>query len=155
MRVLSAVAVAVLLSAPAYAQMPNINLMPEVESKTQDEKDQDAGQPEGLQGTRSARFRTPRRRPILGAVRSDAPKAIRQSRQAEDQDRSSTRPQARAAQPVALAVRAASPVSRRLGSPPPPALYRRRVSSVGPELRQWCFARAISPAGWPRRRKVG
>ena len=28
MRVLCAVAVAVLLSAPAYAQMPNVNLMP-------------------------------------------------------------------------------------------------------------------------------
>jgi hypothetical protein len=44
MRILSAVAVAALLSAPAYAQMqtPNINLMPEVTSKTPEEKEQEA-----------------------------------------------------------------------------------------------------------------
>jgi hypothetical protein len=44
MRILSAVAVAALLSAPAYAQMqtPNINLLPEVTSKTPEEKEQEA-----------------------------------------------------------------------------------------------------------------
>lgn len=42
MRMLSAAAVMVLLTAPAYAQSPNINLMPEMQSKTPEEKEQDA-----------------------------------------------------------------------------------------------------------------
>ena len=42
MRVLSAAAVVVLLTAPAYAQTPNINLMPELQSKSPEEKEQDA-----------------------------------------------------------------------------------------------------------------
>jgi hypothetical protein len=42
MRILIAVAVAVLLSAPAYAQMPAMNMMPEVPSKSPEEKEQDA-----------------------------------------------------------------------------------------------------------------
>lgn len=44
MRMLSAAAVVVWLTVPAYAQMstPNINLMPEFQSKTPEEKEQDA-----------------------------------------------------------------------------------------------------------------
>ena len=44
MRVLSAAAVVVSLTVPAYAQMqtPNINLMPEMQSKSPEEKEQDA-----------------------------------------------------------------------------------------------------------------
>lgn len=42
MRMLSAAAVVVLLTAPAYAQTPNINLMPEVTSRSPEEKEQDA-----------------------------------------------------------------------------------------------------------------
>jgi hypothetical protein len=44
MRILSAMALAVLLSGPAYAQMstPNINLIPELASKTPEEKEQEA-----------------------------------------------------------------------------------------------------------------
>ena len=42
MRMLSAAAVVVLLTVPAYAQSPNINLMPEFQSKTPEEKEQDA-----------------------------------------------------------------------------------------------------------------
>ena len=44
MRILSAAAVVMLLTAPAYAQMqtPNINLMPELQSKSPEEKEQDA-----------------------------------------------------------------------------------------------------------------
>jgi hypothetical protein len=44
MRMLSAAAMVVLLTVPAYAQMstPNINLMPEFQSKTPEEKEQDA-----------------------------------------------------------------------------------------------------------------
>jgi hypothetical protein len=44
MRILSAMAVAALLSGTAHAQMstPNINLIPEVVSKTPEEREQDA-----------------------------------------------------------------------------------------------------------------
>ena len=42
MRMLSAAAVVMLLTAPAYAQMPNINMMPELQSKSPEEKEQDA-----------------------------------------------------------------------------------------------------------------
>ena len=44
MRMLSAAAVVVWLTVPAHAQMstPNINLMPEFQSKTPEEKEQDA-----------------------------------------------------------------------------------------------------------------
>jgi hypothetical protein len=41
MRILSAAAVMALLMAPAYAQTPNINLIPEIQSKTPEEKEQD------------------------------------------------------------------------------------------------------------------
>ena len=42
MRMLSAAAVMVLLTAPAYAQVPNVNLMRELQSKSPEEKEQDA-----------------------------------------------------------------------------------------------------------------
>ena len=42
MRMLSAAAVVVLLTAPAYAQTPNINLIPELQSKSPEEKEQEA-----------------------------------------------------------------------------------------------------------------
>ncbi len=42
MRILSAAAVMVLLTASAYAQSPNINLIPELGSKTPEEKEQEA-----------------------------------------------------------------------------------------------------------------
>src|SRR5436190_20668001 len=42
MRMLSAAVVLVLLTAPAYAQTPNINLMPEFQSKSPEEKEQEA-----------------------------------------------------------------------------------------------------------------
>ncbi|MGB8401420.1 hypothetical protein [Bradyrhizobium sp.] len=42
MRILSAVAVTLLLTAPAYAQVPNVNLIPELATKTPEEKEQDA-----------------------------------------------------------------------------------------------------------------
>jgi hypothetical protein len=42
MRMLSAAVVVVLLTAPAYAQAPNINLIPELQSKSPEEKEQDA-----------------------------------------------------------------------------------------------------------------
>lgn len=44
MRILSAAAVVVLLTVPAHAQVstPNINLIPELQSKSPEEKEQDA-----------------------------------------------------------------------------------------------------------------
>ena len=42
MRMLSAAAVVALLTAPAYAQTPNINLMPELVAKSAEEKEADA-----------------------------------------------------------------------------------------------------------------
>ena len=42
MRMLSAAAVVVLLTAPAYAQTPNINLIPELTSRSPEEKEADA-----------------------------------------------------------------------------------------------------------------
>ena len=46
MKILSAAAVVVLLTGPAYAQMqtPNVNLIPELASKTPEEKEQEAAQ---------------------------------------------------------------------------------------------------------------
>ena len=48
MRMLSAAAVVVLLTAPAYAQTPNINLMPELTSKSPEEKEAGCDQGESL-----------------------------------------------------------------------------------------------------------
>ena len=42
MRILGAAAVIVLLAGPAYAQSPNINLVPELKSRTPEEKEADA-----------------------------------------------------------------------------------------------------------------
>ena len=42
MKILSAAAVIVLLAAPAYAQTPNINLIPELQSRSPEEKEQEA-----------------------------------------------------------------------------------------------------------------
>ena len=42
MRMLSAAVVMVLLTAPAYAQTPNVNLIPELMSKSPEEKEADA-----------------------------------------------------------------------------------------------------------------
>ena len=42
MRMLSAAAVVVLLTAPAYAQTPNVNLIPELQSKSPEEREQEA-----------------------------------------------------------------------------------------------------------------
>lgn len=42
MRVVRAAAVIALLASPAYAQVPNINLIPELVSKTPEEKEADA-----------------------------------------------------------------------------------------------------------------
>ena len=42
MRILGAAAVIALLTAPVYAQAPNVNLIPELQSKTPEEKEAEA-----------------------------------------------------------------------------------------------------------------
>lgn len=42
MRILGAVAIVGLLMVPAYAQVPNVNLIPELQSKTPEEKEAEA-----------------------------------------------------------------------------------------------------------------
>jgi len=42
MRVFRAAAIVALLAGPAYAQTPNVNLIPELQSKTPEEKEADA-----------------------------------------------------------------------------------------------------------------
>ena len=80
MRVLRAAALIALLTAPAlvrpaYAQMPNVNLMPDVPSKTQEEKDadevRDKAYKESLKKIPDAKTSSD----PWGNVRSDAPKA--------------------------------------------------------------------------------
>ena len=75
MRILSVVAVLALLTAPAVAQMPNINLMPEVVTKSPEEKEQDAirdkAYKESLKKIPDAKTSSD----PWGTVRSDAPKA--------------------------------------------------------------------------------
>jgi hypothetical protein len=75
MKVLRAAALIALLTAPAYAQMPNINLIPEIASKTPEEKEADA--------VRDKAYRDSLRKipdakvssDPWGAVRTDPPKA--------------------------------------------------------------------------------
>ena len=77
MRIPSALAVVMLVTAPAYAQMstPNINLIPELQSKTPEEKEQDAikdkAYKESLKKIPDAKASSD----PWGTVRSDAPKA--------------------------------------------------------------------------------
>ena len=75
MRILSVAAVLALLTAPAFAQMPNINLMPEVVTKSPEEKEQDAirdkAYKESLKKIPDAKTSSD----PWGTVRSDAPKA--------------------------------------------------------------------------------
>ncbi|MBR0696328.1 hypothetical protein [Bradyrhizobium lablabi] len=74
MRILSATAVAILLTAPAYAQMPNINLIPELPSKTQDQKDEDAVKDKAYKESLSKIPDAKGSSDPWGAVRSDTPK---------------------------------------------------------------------------------
>ncbi|WP_426441880.1 hypothetical protein [Bradyrhizobium genosp. P] len=75
MRILIAVAVVALVAAPAYAQLPQINLMPEVKSKTQDEKDQDAVNDKAYKESLGKIPDAKTSSDPWGAVRSDTPKA--------------------------------------------------------------------------------
>jgi hypothetical protein len=83
MKVLCAVAAIALLSGPvAYAQMPNINLMPEVQSKTPEqieaEKERDKAYQESLRKIPDAKGSSD----PWGTVRSDTPQAPAKSAKA-------------------------------------------------------------------------
>jgi len=71
---MSALAAMTLSAAPAYAQMPNVNLMPEVKTQTPEEKEQEAirdkAYKESLRKIPDAKTSSD----PWGAVRSDAPK---------------------------------------------------------------------------------
>jgi hypothetical protein len=76
MRMLSAAAVMVLLTAPAYAQSPNINLMPEFQSKTPEEKEAEAIRDKAYKESLKKIPDTKTSSDPWGTVRStDAPKA--------------------------------------------------------------------------------
>jgi hypothetical protein len=73
---LSAATVMVLLTAPAYAQSPNINLMPELTSKTPEEKDAEAARDKAYKDSLKKIPDAKTSSDPWGAVRStDAPKA--------------------------------------------------------------------------------
>lgn len=76
MRVLSAAAVVMLLTVPAYAQTPNINLMPEFQSKSPEEKEQEALKDKAYKDSLKKIPDAKGSSDPWGAVRSnDAPKA--------------------------------------------------------------------------------
>jgi len=75
MKVLRAAAVIALLTGPAYAQMPNINLIPEIASKTPEEREadevRDKAYRDSLKKIPDAKVTSD----PWGAVRTDTPKA--------------------------------------------------------------------------------
>ena len=75
MKILSAAAMLVLLTGPAVAQMPNINLIPDTPTKTDEQKQQDKIRDqeykESLKKIPDAKTSSD----PWGGVRSDAPKA--------------------------------------------------------------------------------
>jgi hypothetical protein len=74
MRILAAASVIVLLTGPAYAQAPSLNLIPETVSKTPEQKEaeeaRDKAYRESLKKIPDAKAADP-----WGNVRSDTPKA--------------------------------------------------------------------------------
>ena len=75
MRILTAVMVAVLSTAPTLAQMPHINMLPEDKSKTDEERDQDKANQKAYKDSLSKIPDAKTSSDPWGAVRSDAPKA--------------------------------------------------------------------------------
>jgi hypothetical protein len=77
MKVLRALAMVALLTGPAYAQMPNINLVPETKSMTPEEKEAEAARDkayrESLKKIPDAKVSAD----PWGNVRTDTPKAVK------------------------------------------------------------------------------
>jgi len=97
MRVLRAVALLALLSGstlirPAYAQMPQVNLMPDVPSKTQEEKDadevRDKAYKDSLRKIPDAKVAAD----PWGNVRTDPPKASNVAPKAKSKTKTATNP---------------------------------------------------------------
>jgi hypothetical protein len=74
MKILSVAAVLVVLTAPALAQMPQMNLVPELASKTPEEKEQDAARDKAYKESLKKIPDAKTASDPWGAVRSDAPK---------------------------------------------------------------------------------
>jgi hypothetical protein len=76
MRILSAAAIAMLLAAPtcALAQMPNINLIPEIGSKTPEEKEAEAARDKAYKESLKKIPDAKGSSDPWGGVRTDAPK---------------------------------------------------------------------------------
>ena len=75
MRILGAAAVIALLAVPAYAQTPNINLIPELQSKTPEEKEAEAARDKAYKESLKKIPDAKTSSDPWGAVRStDAPK---------------------------------------------------------------------------------
>jgi hypothetical protein len=75
MKVLRAAAVIALLTGPAYAQMPNINLIPEIASKSPEEKEADAVRDKAYRDSLKKIPDAKVSSDPWGAVRADTPKA--------------------------------------------------------------------------------
>lgn len=87
MKILRAAAVMALVSGPAYAQMPNINLMPEVHSKTPEEKAADE--------VRDKAYKESLRKIPDPKVSSDPWGAVRSPDAAKTSTKTSTKPRTR------------------------------------------------------------
>ena len=75
MKILSVAAALVLLTAPAFAQMPQMNFVSELPSKTPEEKEQDAAKDKAYKESLKKIPDAKTSSDPWGAVRSDAPKA--------------------------------------------------------------------------------
>jgi hypothetical protein len=75
MKIFCVVAAIVLLTGPAYAQTPKMNLIPELGSKTQEEKDADAERDKAYKESLKKIPDPKVSSDPWGDVRSDAPKA--------------------------------------------------------------------------------
>ena len=75
MKVLRTAAVIALVTGPAYAQMPNINLIPEIASKSPEEKEADQARDKAYRDSLKKIPDAKVSNDPWGVVRSDAPKA--------------------------------------------------------------------------------
>ena len=75
MRLLSAVVVAMLFTAPALAQMPHINMLPDDKTKTDEEREQDKANQKAYKDSLSKIPDAKTSSDPWGTVRNDPPKA--------------------------------------------------------------------------------
>lgn len=75
MKVLRVAALSLLLTGPVYAQMPNINLIPEIPTKTPDEIEQDQAKDKAYKDSLKKIPDAKTSSDPWGSVRSDAPKS--------------------------------------------------------------------------------